>query len=554
MIRKMQGRSEKPGPDKMNIKPAYFFSLALLAMLAGIPVLAQLSPGELSKVHAHLEGLSNCTKCHILGKKVSNQKCLDCHTELKSRIAANKGYHSSPEIKGKECVVCHSDHHGLNFQIIRFAAEKFNHDLTGFRLTGAHAKKECGDCHKTDFIKDAAVKKKNFTYLGLEPSCLACHADYHQQTLSTRCSDCHGADAFKPAVNFDHGRAKFQLVGRHRDVPCISCHRTIIKNEQKFQEFKGVRFGNCTDCHKDVHNNKFGQNCTQCHTEQSFSSIKGVKDFDHDKTDFRLEGKHRGVVCSACHKTKYTNALKYGRCSDCHADYHKSQFARNGLSPDCSQCHTVNGFSEFTFTLEQHNKSVFQLKGAHLATPCFACHKRNTVKTDTAWNFREIGKRCADCHENLHKNFISEKFFPEASCDSCHKEARWSEINFDHRKTSFELTGSHATKGCRDCHFRKDAGGTVLQKFSGLSANCADCHKDVHAKQFDRNGLTDCGRCHDPLAFRPAAKFDHNKTLFPLDGKHKDVACAKCHKATTENGVVFILYKIKEFKCENCHH
>jgi hypothetical protein len=31
------------------------------------------------------------------------------------------------------------------------------------------------------------------------------------------------------------------------------------------------------------------------------------------------------------------------------------------------------------------------------------------------------------------------------------------------------------------------------------------------------------------------------------------VACAKCHKKITNNNNTYVLYKIKEWKCENCH-
>jgi hypothetical protein len=75
---------------------------------------AQISPGELSKAHAHLEGVSNCTQCHAVGNQVTREKCLACHKEIKDNIAANKGYHASKEEKGKKCAACHTDHHGRN--------------------------------------------------------------------------------------------------------------------------------------------------------------------------------------------------------------------------------------------------------------------------------------------------------------------------------------------------------------------------------------------------------------------------------------------------------
>jgi len=106
-------------------------------------VTAQISPGDLSNAHAYLEGVSNCTKCHDVGNKVTREKCLACHQIIKTNIQARKGYHASPEVTGKECVVCHNEHHGRNFQIIRFDKRNFVHSKTGFELKGAHARQDC---------------------------------------------------------------------------------------------------------------------------------------------------------------------------------------------------------------------------------------------------------------------------------------------------------------------------------------------------------------------------------------------------------------------------
>ena len=177
-------------------------------LMPGSRLSAQLSPGDLADVHAQLEGISKCTQCHILGDKVSNDKCLQCHAELKLQVSAGKGYHASVQVKGKQCASCHNDHHGRKFQIIKFTRESFDHNLTGFRLLGAHAKKLCADCHKQSFITSPAIKNKKYTFLGLGNSCVNCHADYHQNALSRSCDNCHGMDAFKPAANIRMSPAK----------------------------------------------------------------------------------------------------------------------------------------------------------------------------------------------------------------------------------------------------------------------------------------------------------------------------------------------------------
>jgi predicted CXXCH cytochrome family protein len=523
--------------------------ILLLMVLSVFNLSAQLSPGDLSSFHSNLEGISNCTQCHLLGNKVSREKCLVCHTEVRERISSKKGFHSSVEVTGKECFACHSEHNGKNFQLIRMDIEKFNHNLTGYSLSVPHAKKDCKDCHNTKYITDKKLKEKKFTYMGVNTECLNCHTDYHKKTLKPVCLDCHNPDSFKPATKFNHSAARFQLTGKHTTVDCIKCHKVETIDGKKFQHFINIDYSNCTSCHKDPHQNKFGQDCRQCHNESSFHDVKvkGGKNFDHDKTDFKLDGKHMNVACATCHKTKLTDPLKHERCVDCHTDYHNAQFVKNGIAPDCSLCHTVNGFTLFTFTLEQHNLSTFQIRGAHEAIPCSDCHKK-----ETKWNFKGIGNICADCHIDIHKTFIPEKYYPQSDCKNCHNESRWASVTFDHTKTAFILTGAHAKQTCRTCHFKVDTNGIAQQKFSGTDKNCTNCHTDKHFNQFEQNGITDCLRCHDTVNWKPS-KFDHSKTGFILDGKHVNLPCEKCHKPQQEGSSFYVKYKLIDFKCESCH-
>ncbi|MDP2335074.1 MAG: cytochrome C [Bacteroidota bacterium] len=510
--------------------------------------LAQLSPGKLTLAHAKLEGLSNCTACHELGKTVESSKCLDCHKEIKAMVELKKGYHTSAEVKGKECFACHSDHHGRNFQIVRFDTVKFNHQLAGYELKGKHAKISCSACHKNEFITTKKSQKSvGKTYLGLDTKCLSCHADYHQKTLSADCTSCHGPDSFKPTTEFKHQKTKFPLIGKHADVTCIKCHPKEKKEGKDFQKFSGITFNNCTDCHKDVHDNKFGNDCWKCHSENSFHQPAGMNTFDHSKTDFLLKGKHQALDCKKCHKGKYTTPIKSSRCTDCHSDYHKGQFSKKEATSDCKDCHNENGFLGSSFTFERHNNSGFILEGAHAATPCIACHKK-----EKDWQFSDLDKRCVACHENIHKNHIKEKFIPEGKCESCHTVINWNKVTFDHQTTTFQLQGKHAGRTCRDCHFKKENDNLIVQKFAELKGNCEECHTDVHQQQFNANGTTDCTKCHKFENWK-AEKFDHNQTRFKLDGGHQNVECKKCHLVNKSNFGPFIQYKNTKMQCKNCH-
>jgi hypothetical protein len=521
------------------------FAFTLLLFMVQLP--AQISPGDLSEPHAHLKGLSNCTKCHTLGEKVSNEKCLDCHMELRERISENRGYHSSTEVKGQSCIICHSDHHGREFKMIRFDADQFNHALTGYDLHGAHAKINCKACHKIENISDVKIKSKSSTYLGLDQKCVSCHTDYHQGTLSSDCASCHDFTGFRPAPKFDHNTARFPLRGKHASADCLLCHKKMQQNGLETQKFKGLSYGKCTSCHKDVHSNKFGQNCTQCHSEVSFHQIKGINNFNHTRTNYPLEGKHQAVACASCHKSGYTKEIRYNLCANCHTDYHKKQFAVQGRSPDCAECHSLLGFDRTSYTLEMHNESPFKLTGAHLATPCFTCHKKSNT-----WSFRQIGEKCVDCHKDIHESALDKKYYPQATCNSCHNSNRWNEITFKHSTTGYILEGAHQRQSCRSCHFKTAGQGIPVQRFSQLSTSCTECHKDPHQDQFDTSTDKSCLKCHDYFDWS-AGLFDHNQSAFPLDGKHKDVACNKCHPSVVTAQLTYTLYKLKSYACESCH-
>ncbi|MFA7273813.1 MAG: hypothetical protein WC044_08085 [Crocinitomicaceae bacterium] len=613
------------------MKSKILFLISVLWL--SLPLFGQFSPGKLMKAHANLEGTNNCTKCHDLGKKVTNNKCLDCHSEIKTLIFQKRGYHGNSAVKGKSCITCHSDHHGLDFDPLHFDSKGFDHNTTGYKLEGKHKDVDCKECHKSANIADSKIKKRYKTYLGLQSKCSSCHTDYHQGTLSQTCTKCHTMEDFKKAPKFDHEKTKYPLKGAHTKVDCKECHAKTTRNNKAFQEFSGIKFANCTNCHKDQHNGQFGTNCTKCHNNDSWTNIsagtgfnhdvtkfplrgkhasvsctkchkggdykKSLKfancmdchtdhhdgamklssetvtdckrchnnnswkslslgsDFDHDKTDFPLVGLHAGVSCDKCHKSgDFKKALNFTNCMDCHDDYHKGELKlASETVTDCKRCHsTEKSFTNSSFGFPDHEKTKFPLQGAHVATPCFSCHKKTT---DNRWNFKFKSQKCIDCHDNIHKETISAKYYPEQNCQVCHSAESWKEIKFDHDKTNFKLEGKHITVNCRECHFEKNNSSTNVtkQKFVGLDKQCTSCHQNFHGDQFNVNGVTECKKCHTSDVEWKIRNFNHDNTNFPLAGGHEDVACAECHKPELmSNGKSIVQYKIKNYKCIDCHY
>ena len=512
-----------------------------------VRAVAQISPGDLSKAHANFEGVSNCTKCHTVGNKVTREKCLSCHKDIQLNIASKKGYHASIEVTGKQCTACHNEHHGRTFQLLRFDKKSFVHSKTGYELQGVHAKQECKACHKAAFIADIRLKNKATTYLGLNRSCLNCHSDYHRGRMSANCSNCHNFVSFKNASGFDHNATKFPLIGKHRNLLCEKCHKTQIIDGKPVQQFKGLAFGTCNACHKDPHENRFGPNCKQCHSEESFHNVKGISTFNHDKTGFSLVGKHKLLTCKSCHKLNMTDPIKHNRCSDCHADYHKKEFTKNNISPDCNQCHDSNSFSQSNYSIEKHNLTKFPLEGAHQATACIECHYKQNK-----WTFRNIGSKCVDCHNNIHTGFIDAKYIPNDNCTVCHNIKSWKNITFDHSQTKFKLDGVHSKLTCEDCHLSMNEKGMKIQQFAGLSTECSSCHNNSHVGQFEVNGKTDCTKCHNTESWANI-KFDHNSSRFKLENAHVTVKCSECHKEISNEKGKYIQYKFKSIECSTCH-
>jgi hypothetical protein len=525
-------------------------------------VFGQLSPGDLSRAHADLEGLTNCTQCHEIGQKVIPDKCLSCHTILKDRISKGKGMHADPGFE--DCSDCHSEHHGREYKLIYWdgGQENFDHKQTGFELLGKHTSLKCNDCHISKNIKnkkELQEKKKdlNKTFLGLTKDCLSCHRDEHRGQMENSCLNCHGMHAWKPAPHFDHNNTKFRLTGLHNKLECQSCHKTITDNkfedDKSYLKFAGLKSDNCIDCHIDPHNNRFGRKCESCHNTSGWQNYAKNR-FDHSKTNYPLLGKHAFVSCEKCHgASRSKNITQFDDCQDCHSDYHAGQFQHRSDKGKCESCHTVKGFSPANFTIENHKQTGFSLTGAHLAIPCIACHEPTIIKNKKTLRFKFTSMQCESCHKDPHKGQVDKykKLNNNAGCQYCHVAENWQTVQFDHSLTEFELEGKHKTILCSKCHVAQNQN---FIKFSTLSKECASCHKDIHGGQFNENGKqADCAKCHRPIDWF-AEKFDHDKhSSFKLQGAHSKVACQNCHKTENVSGTMIVRYKPLDSECKACH-
>jgi len=465
-------------------------------------------------------------------------RCAQCHA------AANQKSAVVPKIRKKNrgasfmgleraCASCHKDPHAGRFgaecekchQVSKWTAMNattFNHTLTRYPLQGRHVLVACADCHDPT---RAWGPKPRFD------RCDACHRDVHAGTgtLAGRpadCAACHDVSTFTTTTYTaaSHAKSAYPLQGRHREVPCASCH---------LKQPKGVPFASLGDAGVWLH-------------------------------------------------------PKHDACADCHGNPHGAQLAGDAKALACISCHDLDAWKPARFTTTDHVKTAFVLTGAHTATACRVCHdvRRAGLAPFPAAGPERVGtagfvmkmkeRACADCHNDPHQG----RFAAPATCDNCHGTAAFRPARVglaEHAAFRFKLEGAHRAVPCVDCHRdlaihaaasasrTKGDGSSLIRApkasqpltFAVEKQECVSCHADPHGDQFSKpaNRSLSCERCHGAEMFRPAARFDHGRdTAFPLDGAHRGVPCARCHASLKgANGKNVIRYRGVSTACESCH-
>lgn len=189
--------------------------------------------------------------------------------------------------------------------------------------------------------------------------------------------------------------------------------------------------------------------------------------------------------------------LMPGKVSKAHAKYEE----------DCSQCHD---------RADRNRQPVL----------CLACHKE--VAADV-----KAGR-------GLHGRMPSRD---RVQCKACHTEhqgrdsdiVKFSPATFDHTGVDFRLDGAHRSVSCESCHAQG-------KKWREAPSTCGACHRDDdrHAGQLGQQ----CNDCHTSIAW-VGARFDHDKSRFPLRDAHKAVRCDACHVGGR--------YKDTPRDCAACH-
>ena len=284
-----------------------------------------------------------CELCHVNAVfKGTPQDCFSCHQQIDPHMGQ----------LGTVCEQCHTTS--------AWKPAQFDHNTTGFPLTGSHIDTECKACHI------------NGIYKNTPSDCYSCHAarDIHSGQYGKNCGACHQTTTWSRAA-FDHNKTSFLLIGNHVMVGCLSCHTN--------GNFKGTP-RNCFSCHTkdDHHNGQFGQDCSICHIPTGWKNIT----FDHNTSAFPLTGKHAQLECTQCHSSGQFQIPT--DCAFCHTEpvFHAGAFGTN-----CVECHNTSGWISPVFT-RNHPTALGQNFLDHHGATCRTCH------TVTVNQFT-----CLACHE-----------------------------------------------------------------------------------------------------------------------------------------------------------
>jgi hypothetical protein len=418
-------------------------------------------------------------------------ECVGCHVAWKFA-----------PIDAEECSTCHDTVHGKQFgdaacddchtvQHADFALRNYDHDTTDFPLTGQHVGVSCEACHGDG----EAGQYRPLAH----DRCETCHEDPHGGQFAPRdCDACHSvAIAGFEMLDFDHDATDFPLNRAHAEVACEECH-----GDDPSADFANLPFDDCATCHEDPHEQRFDpERCDSCHLDGTWE----VETFDHDLTDYPLDGAHVGVECESCHTVNgeaLYAGLPHESCLDCHAEEepHEGHF----VGAACTDCHVTEAWPELH--MDHFGTTGFPLEDAH-DIACSECHDHAAFEGEES--------ACESCHERPVPHY-------EGDCETCHLPTSWEDGAMtveSHALTHFPLQGIHQHTACAECH---EPG----RPSNIASPVCSDCHRgdDPH-----RNLLGDaCEDCHGPTDWT-RTRFHHGLTGWPLRGAHRIAVCNDCH-------------------------
>ncbi|HZU84227.1 MAG TPA: cytochrome c3 family protein [Polyangiaceae bacterium] len=351
--------------------------------------------------------------------------CNSCHHPTAEDRKAGHGasYRGVP----RDCGGCHDERHLGQFRLTEpalgcdrchstrtFKIASFDHQaITGWALTGAHARTDCAGCHPPATLAGGPTTTR---WRGPSRECAFCHANPHDDgrtaaagasaaparrgfTDAVSCSACHSTTAWRARdaagaeaheAKFDHAKTGFPLTGRHMHASCVGCHKTGVALKR-----------DCAACHEDEHRGRLSQACDGCHVPAGWK-VKLPLEI-HRMTRFPLTGMHVLADCTQCHlrasERRFSDAPV-----DCYA-CHQQDYQRPGIFPhtgsattpplprDCSLCHRAVAWVPASVPAGLVASTGSPLR-AQAAPP------EHDVRFPISFGAHRVGA-CVDCHASI---------------------------------------------------------------------------------------------------------------------------------------------------------
>jgi hypothetical protein len=359
-----------------------------------------------------------CTDCHTDASNYATFSCIICHahsnqTEMDNNHQGVNGY----SYNSLACYSCHPT---------GSVTGAFNHNNSGFPLTGAHTTVLCSACHTSGFS-------------GTPTACSACHINSYNQTnnpghqaagIATTCETCHTTNpGWTPATMPTHNNY-WPLTGGHATITnCDQCHNGNYGSNLP---------STCVSCHQTNYNQTNNPNhstlgistdCASCHTTTPGWSPAL---FPIHNNYWQLTGAHATITnCDLCHNGNYNTAPI--TCVGCHLnDYNQTNnppHQTEQFPTDCQSCHTTTAWIPSTFN---HDNQYFPIYSGHHAG---------------VWTL------CSDCHTTPTN-------YQLFSCIDCHAHSNQSQVNNEHQGVQGY---SYNSAACYSCHPTGSSGGNIIK-------------------------------------------------------------------------------------------
>ena len=409
------------------------------------------------------------------------------------------------------------------------ATSQFDHNPTGFPLTGTHVSVPCASCHV------------NERYKTTPRACFGCHngmtapgaASVFSHPVTTNyCEGCHQTTTWRDYRFIDH----VQALG-----PCASCHNNKVATGKTPKH--PITNAACNTCHFNTVTFKGGilpANTPQAPAATATTTTKATttpaatastrttpttlpppatvpappgtgssKPLSAQTPSSVLNAStkpsHAGLIsgCATCHNAvaatgKPPNHVSTGApCETCHKStltFAGARMSHTGLVANCARCHSG------TIAVGKPAK--------HIVThaPCEACHKSTRFFAGARVDHVGLAGTCVSCHNGATAEGRPPRhLLTTLPCETCHRTAFWTPVTYRHTSPAYVNHGPGTS--CGSCHVA--SGQTAAWKFPAFRPSCAGCHVDkyrpmAHVK-FERPvkvyyrvaELRDCtGSCH----------------------------------------------------------